>query len=202
MHKPPPVEPDEGRVTVSGEPWIPQLSPPVSSPIVSTSIAADSAAVVGSGTVKTMGVAAGWPLESASVSADTSNGMITNGTGFESAPFGPGFFTCMVSVAADCTSAGFSPVAHVVTAAQVVPRVVPLIEMMDAALPLPATNPLPCTSSGKLSTALANTLDGKITSIVGPLVIATVALADSLALAWVVAVTVTEFGEGAAVGAV
>jgi hypothetical protein len=93
-------------------------------------------------------------------------------------------------------------VAQLVTAAQVVPRVTPLIEMADAALPLPATNPLPCTCSGKLSTAPANTLDGKITSIVGPLVIATVALAESLLLAWLVAVTVTAFGEGAAVGAV
>ena len=82
------------------------------------------------------------------------------------------------------------------------PRAVPLIEMVDAALPLPATNPLPCTCSGKLSTAPAKTLDGRITSIVGPLVIATVALANSLLLAWLVAVTATAFGEGAAAGAV
>src|SRR5580704_11489172 len=108
----------------------------------------------------------------------------------------------MVSVPADCTSAGFSPVAQLVTAAHVVPRVVPLIEMADAAMPLPATNPLPCTCSGKLSTAPANTLDGKITSMVGPLVIATVALADMVVLAWLVAVTATAFGEGAVAGAV
>jgi len=108
----------------------------------------------------------------------------------------------MVSVPADCTSAGFSPVAQLVAAAHVVPRGVPLIEMTDAAPPLPATNPLPCTCSGKLSTAPAKTLDGKITSMVGPLVIATVPLADSLALAWLVAVTVIAFGEGAEVGAV
>src|SRR5580700_850646 len=87
MHKLTTAEPDEGRVTVSGEPWIPQLFPPVSSPMVSTSIAADSAAVVGSGTVRTMGVAAGCPLESVMIPTEISNGTITNGTGFESAPF-------------------------------------------------------------------------------------------------------------------
>src|SRR5271155_746723 len=108
----------------------------------------------------------------------------------------------MLSVAADCTSAGFNPVAQLVVAAQVVPCAAPLIEMTDAPLPLPATNPLPCTCSGKLSPAPANTPDGNITSIVGPLVIAAVALAESLLLAWLVAVTVTAFGEGAAVGAV
>jgi hypothetical protein len=202
MHKLTTAEPDPGRVTVSGGPCIPQFFPPVSSPMVSRSIAADSAAVVGSGTVSTMGVAAGCPLESVIVPTEISNGTITNGTGFESAPFGPGFCTWMVSVPADCTSAGFSPVAQLVVAAQVVPRVTPLIEMVEAALPLPATNPLPCTCSGKLSTAPAKTLDGKITSIVGPLVIAPVALAESPLLAWLVAVTVTAFGEGAAVGAV
>ena len=108
----------------------------------------------------------------------------------------------MVNVVTACTSAGFSPVAQTVRSAQVVLRVMPLIEMVDAALPLPATNPLPCTSSGKPSTAPANTLDGKITSMVGPLVIASVALADMLVFAWLVAVTVTAFGEGAVTGAV
>ena len=93
MHKLTTADPDDGRVTVSGEPWIPQLFPSVSSPMASTSTDADSAAVVGSGTVKTMGVAAGWPLESVIVPTETSNGTITNGTGFESAPFGPGFCT-------------------------------------------------------------------------------------------------------------
>lgn len=92
--------------------------------------------------------------------------------------------------------------AQLVTAAQVVPRAVPLIKMLEAALPLPATNPLPCTASGKLSTAPANTLDGRMISMVGPLVMATVALAALLASAWLVAITVTAFGEGARVGEV
>ena len=64
----------------------------------------------------------GCPLVSASVPTEMSNGMITNGTGFESAPFGPGFRTWIVEVAAEATSAGFSPVAQLVAAAQVVPR--------------------------------------------------------------------------------
>jgi len=74
--------------------------------------------------------------------------------------------------------------------------------MTEAATPLPATNPVPCTASGKLSTAPAKTLDGKMISMVGPLVIATVALAVLLASAALVASTVTAFGEGADVGAV
>src|SRR5271156_857060 len=106
----------------------------------------------------------------------------------------------MVDVAADATPAGFSPVAQLVVAAQVVPRAAPLIKIVDAPTPLPATNPLPCTCNGKLSTAPAKTLDGKIISIVGPLAMATVALAVLLGSAALVAVTVTAFGEGADVG--
>jgi len=153
---------EAGRVMVSGEPCMPQLLPPVRRPMVSTLIGADAAAVVGSGTVMTMEVADGCAVESESAATDESNGMMTKGTGFESAPFGPGFCICMVRVAADCTSAGFSAVAHADVLAQVVPRGVPLSKMVEAALPLPATKFRPCTASGKLSTAPENTLDGRI----------------------------------------
>src|ERR1700675_1283138 len=108
----------------------------------------------------------------------------------------------MVDVAAEARSAGFNSVVQLVAAAHVVPRAVPLIKMAEAALPLPTTNPVPCTASGKLSTAPAKTLEGKIISMVGPLVIATVALAVSLLSAWLVAITRPAFGEGADVGAV
>src|SRR5271155_2759699 len=108
----------------------------------------------------------------------------------------------MMEVAADATSAGFSPVAQLVGAAHVVPRAVPLTNIVEAPTPLPATNPAPCTASGKPSTAPAKTLDGKMISMVGPLVIATVALAVLLASAALAAKTVTAFGEGADVGEV
>jgi hypothetical protein len=83
---------------------------------------------------------------------------------------------------------------------QVVPRAVPLSKMVEAPTPLPATNPAPCRTNGKLSRAAAKTLDGKIISTVGPLVIATVVLAVLLASAALVAITITAFGEGADVG--
>lgn len=129
--------------------------------MVSTLMGAEAAAVVGSGTVTMIEVADGCALESASAATDESNGMMTNGTGFESAPFGPGFCTCTVSVAADCTSDGFRAVAHAEVVGQVVPRGVPLSRMVEAALPLPATKFKPCTASGKLSTAPEKTLDGR-----------------------------------------
>ena len=107
-----------------------------------------------------------------------------------------------IAAAAEATSAGFNPVAQLVAAAHVVPRAVPLINIVEAPTPLPATNPAPCTASGKLSTAPAKTLDGEIISMLGPLVIATVALTVLLASAALVAITVTAFGEGADVGEV
>ncbi len=130
--------------------------------MVSTLIGADAAAVVGSGTVITMEAADGCAVESASAATDESNGMITNGTGFESVPLGPGFCTCTVRVAAVCTSEGFSAVAHAELVGQLVPRGVPLSRMVEAAPPLPATKFKPCTASGKLSTAPDKTLDGRI----------------------------------------
>lgn len=46
------------------------------------------------------------------------------------------------------------------------------------------------------------TLEGRIVSITGPLVRATVAAADFVGSAWLVAITEIAFGEGAAPGAV
>ena len=91
---------------------------------------------------------------------------------------------------------------QVVAVAQVVARAVPFSRITEAELPLPATKFAPSTSKGKLSTAPAITLDGKITSIVGPLVTATVALALFVESATLVAVTEIALGDGAAVGAV
>jgi hypothetical protein len=55
---------------------------------------------------------------------------------------------------------------------------------------------------GNPSTAPATTLEGRIASIVGPLVIEIAALAFFVESAALVAVTVIAFGEGAAAGAV
>src|ERR1700735_454449 len=130
-----------------------------------------------------------------------SNGTMTNGTGFESCVSGGGFWIWIVSVAADCTSVGLSAVAQVLVLGHVVERATPFIRMVDAALPEPATKFKPCTAKGKLSTAPAITLDGRITSIAGPLVMVTAAVADFAASATLVAMTEIPFGEGATVGA-
>ena len=86
--------------------------------------------------------------------------------------------------------------------AQVVPRAVPLIRMVDAEGPDPGTKFAPCTASGKLSTAPEKTLEGRMTSMTGPLEIATVAVADFVASAALVAMTAMALGEGAPGGAV
>ena len=135
------------------------------------------------------------------MSTETSNGTITNGTGFESTDGVPGFCTWIVRVAADSMSDGFRAVAQAVAAEHVVPRATPLTRIADAPAPLPATKFTPCTTSGKPSTAPAIALEGRITSITGPLVIAIAAEADSVASAWLVAITEIAFGEGADVGA-
>ncbi len=75
--------PDEGRVTVSGEACTPQLSA-ARKPIESTLMGADDAAVVGSVTMMLVPVDAGWPALRAITPIETSNGTMTNGTGFES----------------------------------------------------------------------------------------------------------------------
>src|SRR5579864_2130614 len=103
---------------------------------------------------------------------------MTNGTGLDSAPGVPGFCTSIAIVPAVCASAGLTAVVQVVELAHVVARGVPLKRIVDEELPLPAENPSPCSSSAKLSTAPALTLEGRIASIVGPLVIAIVADAD------------------------
>ena len=103
---------------------------------------------------------------------------------------------------AACTSARFSAVTHPVEVAQVVPRATPLIRRVEADTPAPGTKFAPCTASGKLSTAPEKTLDGNITSITGPLVIETVAVADFVESATLIAVTLMALGEGAPTGAV
>src|SRR5580658_6099018 len=105
-------------------------------------------------------------------------------------------------MSADCTSAGFSTVAQLAAVPQVVARAAPFSKITEAELPLPATKFTPCTSNGKLSTAPAITLEGKITSITGPLVMATVALALFVESAALVATTEIALGEGAVAGAV
>jgi len=104
-------------------------------------------------------------------------------------------------VAADCTSDGLRAVEQVFVLGHAVARAVPLIRIVDAALPEPAMKFRPCTEKGKLSTAPAITLDGRITSIAGPLVMVTAAVADFVPSARLVATTEMPFGEGAAVGA-
>lgn len=104
-------------------------------------------------------------------------------------------------MAADCTSDGLSSVLHVVVLGHVLEREIPLMRMEEAALPDPGTKLFPAIENGKLSTAPAITLDGRITSITGPLVMATVAVADFVPSARLVAITEMAFGEGATVGA-
>lgn len=193
--------PEEGRVTVSGEPCTPQLFPPVSKPMKSTSIGEDAAAVVGSTTTISFPVAAGCPAVSAIVPAETSKGTMTNGARFDNAAELPGFWICTVRVPAAAASDGFSAVVHIDVVAQVVVRAAPLIRIVDAELPPPATKCVPWTDSGKPSTAPAIALDGRSTSIVGPLVTATVAEADFVGSAELVATTKIAFGDGAAPGA-
>src|ERR1700735_2925528 len=125
---------------------------------------------------------------------------MTKGTGFESCACGVGFWIWIVSVAADCTSTGLSVVEQVFTLGHVVARALPLIRIVDAALPEPATKFKPCTEKGKLSTAPAITLDGRITSIAGPLVMVMAAVADFVVSAIVVAMTEVPLGGGATVG--
>jgi hypothetical protein len=96
---------------------------------------------------------------------------------------------------------GFRAVAQEVGVEHVVLRATPLRIITDAPAPLPATKFTPCTTRGKPSTAPAITLEGRITSIAGPLVIAMAAEADFVGSAWLVAVTEMAFGDGGIVGA-
>jgi len=195
------AEPEAGRVTVSGEPCTPQLFPPVRKPMKSTLIGEDAAAVVGSTTTISFPVTTGCPVVSEIVPTETSNGTITNGTGFDSAGEPPGFCTCTVSVPAAATSDGLSTVVQADAVEQVVARATPLIRITDAEPLPPGTKLVPCTDSGKPSTAPAIALDGRSTSIVGPFRIATVADADFVGSASLVATTETALGDGAVLGA-
>jgi hypothetical protein len=191
--------PDAGRVTVIGAAPIVQL-PPLIAPMKLTLIGELDAAVVGSGTVSAIEFIPCCAALSSKPDAELVSGATTNGTGFESAPFG--FRTCTVSKLADATSEGFSGVAHESAVEHVVARAVPLIMMVDADVPAPAAKFSPSISSGKPSTAPALTLEGKIVSIVTPLVIATVAVNVCGGVESVVATTEISLGDGALDGAV
>jgi len=177
------VVPEAGRVTVSGEPCAPQLFPSVRSPMKFTLIGMDDAAVVGSTTTMSFPLTAGDAALREITSSDTSNGTITKGTGFDSAPGAPGFWTSTVRLAAVSTSAGFNAVVQLVAMVQVVLRGAPFKRITEAELPLPATKFMPSTVRGKPSTAPAITLEGRITSINGPEVMAIVLAADFVASA-------------------
>jgi len=136
------------------------------------------------------------------VPTETSNGTITNGTGFESSVGRPGFCTCTLIVPFVCTSDGLIDVVQAVVDAHVVLRDAPFNRIAEAELPLPTTKFTPSTSSGNDSTAPAITLEGKIVSIAGPLVMASVADADFVESTWLVAITEIALGDGATEGAV
>jgi hypothetical protein len=105
-------------------------------------------------------------------------------------------------VAAAATSEGLIGVAQEFELAQVVGRAAPLIKITDAAALLPVTKFTPWSSSGNPSTDPAVTLEGKIASIVTPLMTATFAVAVTGGFVALVASTVIALGEGALDGAV
>jgi hypothetical protein len=158
------------------------------------------AAVVGSETASTIAVEAGWDVERLKTAGDTVSGEITKGTGFESAPLG--FRIWSVSVSGELTSAGVSAMTHELADGHVVVSAVPFRRIAEADAPLPATKFKPCSSSGKPSTVPAVTLEGRIVSIVTPLVIETVAAAFWAGFESVVATIEIAFGDGACGGAV
>ena len=158
--------------------------------------------MVGSVTTMSSPSEAGWDDVSEIVPTDTSYGAITNGAGFDSLAGFPGFCICTMEVTGVCTSDEFRAVVQTVTLEHAVARGVPFSKITEAPGPLPATKFRPFTSSGKLSTAPAITLEGNSASIIGPSAIATIAVADLLGSASLVAITAMAFGEGAADGAV
>ena len=83
----------------------------------------------------------------------------------------------------------------------VVGRALPLRRIVEPVPALPGTKFKPRTDTGKPSIAPAIVLDGRITSMVGPDVMAIVADADFVLSAWLVAMIEMAFGEGATVGA-
>jgi hypothetical protein len=162
---------------------------------------AEAAAVVGSVTMMSVPFATDSVAVREIMLSETSNGTTTSGTGFESIPGAPGFCTSIVRVVGDSTSAGFSAVAQLVAEVHVVPRGVPLIRIVEAVVPLPATKFCPDSARGKPSTAPAMTLEGRILSITGPLVSAIVPAADFVGSTELAAITEIALGEGAADGA-
>jgi hypothetical protein len=148
-----------------------------------------------------MGVTDGWAVVSEMAATEVSSGRITKGTGLDSTLVPARFLIWMVRVPGDWTSARVSAVAQEVELVQDVARGVPLTKMDDAVRAIPVTKFTPCTASGKPSTAPAKTLEGSRTSMTGPLVTATVAAADLLGSAVLVAMTAMAFGAGALLGA-
>lgn len=196
------ADPVSGRVTVIGVPSTSQV-PLVRNPSKSTSMAAEEAAVVGSTTVTSRAGADDCDAFNVITSSETSNGTMMNGTGFENCGGIPGFSNCRVIVAADCRSDGLSTVVQLVVVAwHVVARATPFMRITPPAFPLPGTKFAPSTVSGKLSTAPAITLEGKIVSITGPEVIAIAAADVFVVSATLVATIEIAFGLGATAGAV
>jgi hypothetical protein len=191
--------PEAGRVTVMGAAPIVQL-PLLNAPIKFTLIGELDAAVVGSVATNWIELIVCCAKLSCNPEAELASGTTMKGTGLESAPLG--FWTWTVNVPAETTSDGLIGVAHEFAVGHVVARALPLIKMIDADAPLPATKLSPSSSRGNPSTAPALTLDGKIVSMVAPLVIATVAVNVCGGVESSVAITEIAFGDGALEGAV
>ncbi len=187
--------PESGRVTVRGVPSTSQVAF-VSRPSKSTSSGTEMAAVVGSTTVMLLLAAIGCEGLSAMTSSEASNGTTTNGTGLERGAGAPGLEICRVKVAAVCRSAGVSAIAQMVAVEHVVGRATPLRRIVEPVPALPGTKFNPCIDRGKPSIAPAIALEGRITSMVGPDVMAIVAEADFVLSAWLVAMIEIALGEG------
>ena len=109
---------------------------------------------------------------------------------------------CRVNVAGVCRSAGVSAIVQVVAVEHVVGRATPLRRIAEPVPALPGTKFNPRSDTGKPSIAPAIALDGRITSMVGPDVMAIVADADFVLSASLVATIEMAFGDGATVGEV
>ena len=173
----------------------------VSGPSKSTSSATETAAVVASTTVMSFFTAVGCEGLSAMTSSEASNGTTANGTGLERSAGAPGLEIWRVKAAAVCRSAGVRTIAQAVAVEHVVGRALPLRRIVEPVPALPGTKFNPRTDTGKPSIAPAIVLDGRITSMVGPDVMAIIADADFVLSAWLVAMIEMAFGEGATVGA-
>jgi len=128
-------------------------------------------------------------------------GRMTSGTGFESAGGVPGFSTSTDSAPAVATSAGCSVTVQRLGAGQFVERGELSMSNCDAPLLVLARKLRPCTASRKLFCGPATMLDGRMASITGAEVSATVAVAASDGFAVLIAVIAMAFGDGATAGA-